>query len=309
MSFFDSKEEVIDIELTQYGKHLLSTGKFSPKLYAFFDDDILYDAQYSNIVENSVEIQNRIEEETPRLKTQYVFSSIEKDVRRGSVNPVKSNHKLLMPLGNSEIGINKMPAWKIQLLKGKIKDISNLEIISSAEESIPQINIDPITYKLHYDANLSLVTKEEFGLFDIREMNSIFQNENFYIEVFLVEKVDSQGNLIIDNSTSYEEKLIKLAFKKTNKKIKDGFLVDFNGTSIEERNSSEDPSYVNYWFNIVVDDYIDEELLTQIEIEEKENIFLTMGKESKFKGTISPSAQQNNDIITNIMDSEAECKR
>ena len=30
MGFFDRKEEVIDIELTQYGKHLLSLGKFKP---------------------------------------------------------------------------------------------------------------------------------------------------------------------------------------------------------------------------------------------------------------------------------------
>ena len=43
MSFFDSKEEVIKIELTQFGKYLLSKGKFAPKYYAFFDDDIVYD--------------------------------------------------------------------------------------------------------------------------------------------------------------------------------------------------------------------------------------------------------------------------
>ena len=47
MTFFNRKEEVIDIELTQYGKLLLSKGKFKPKKYAFFDDDIVYDTQYS----------------------------------------------------------------------------------------------------------------------------------------------------------------------------------------------------------------------------------------------------------------------
>ena len=46
MTFFNRKEEVIDIELTQYGKLLLAKGEFKPKKYAFFDDDVIYDAQY-----------------------------------------------------------------------------------------------------------------------------------------------------------------------------------------------------------------------------------------------------------------------
>ena len=47
MKFFDKKEEVIDIQLTQYGKHLLSVGKWRPVYYAFFDDNILYDGRYA----------------------------------------------------------------------------------------------------------------------------------------------------------------------------------------------------------------------------------------------------------------------
>ena len=44
MNFFNQKDEVIDIELTQYGKRMLSLGKFKPAHYAFFDKDILYNA-------------------------------------------------------------------------------------------------------------------------------------------------------------------------------------------------------------------------------------------------------------------------
>ena len=71
MSFFNKKEDVIDIQLTQYGKHLLSKGKFKPVSYAFFDEDILYDAKYANITEEQNEAQTRIEA-TPYLKTQHV---------------------------------------------------------------------------------------------------------------------------------------------------------------------------------------------------------------------------------------------
>ena len=43
MKFFDSKEEVLDIQLTSYGKAMLAKGKFKPEFYSFFDDDIRFD--------------------------------------------------------------------------------------------------------------------------------------------------------------------------------------------------------------------------------------------------------------------------
>ena len=43
MEFFNSKEDVLEIKLTQYGKFIYSKGKFKPTYYAFMDDDILYD--------------------------------------------------------------------------------------------------------------------------------------------------------------------------------------------------------------------------------------------------------------------------
>ena len=54
MTFFNKKEEVIDIELTAYGKYLLSKGKFSPQFYAFSDDEIVYDPAFNN--SGSVEV-------------------------------------------------------------------------------------------------------------------------------------------------------------------------------------------------------------------------------------------------------------
>ena len=47
MKFLDKKEQVLDIQLTQYGKRLLSNGKFKPHSYAFFDDDIIYDTAWA----------------------------------------------------------------------------------------------------------------------------------------------------------------------------------------------------------------------------------------------------------------------
>ena len=39
MTFFNKKEEILEIKLTSFGKHLLSCGKFKPAYYKFFDND------------------------------------------------------------------------------------------------------------------------------------------------------------------------------------------------------------------------------------------------------------------------------
>ena len=75
MLFMDKKEEVLDIELTPYGKKLLSMGKMKPVYYAFFDDNIMYDSEYGGQEEDQNIIQQRITELTPQLQTQYKFTS------------------------------------------------------------------------------------------------------------------------------------------------------------------------------------------------------------------------------------------
>ena len=42
MTFFNKKTEVMQIEMTPYGRYLYSIGKFKPHSYEFVDDDILY---------------------------------------------------------------------------------------------------------------------------------------------------------------------------------------------------------------------------------------------------------------------------
>ena len=60
MSYYDKKQEVIDIQLTQYGKIALSQGRFRPHSYGFFDDDIIYDVSYIGFSEEQNSSQDRI---------------------------------------------------------------------------------------------------------------------------------------------------------------------------------------------------------------------------------------------------------
>ncbi len=83
MQFFDDKQEVMDVVITPYGKHLLSQGTFKPEYYAFFDDDILYDSLWvsgSSITETQNAIEGRIQEQTPRTKQQSTYLGVESTI-------------------------------------------------------------------------------------------------------------------------------------------------------------------------------------------------------------------------------------
>ena len=60
MSFFNKKEDVLDIVLTPHGRHLLSKGKLKPAFYSFLDDDILYDIAAASGTESNYQIKDRI---------------------------------------------------------------------------------------------------------------------------------------------------------------------------------------------------------------------------------------------------------
>jgi hypothetical protein len=161
MAFFDKKEEVLNIELTQMGKLMLSRGKFTPHSYAFFDDNILYDGEYSGIVEEPREVQERVQN-TPQRKTQYCFTSLERQVKEltelirtkkaSYMDDIVQNYQereyaLNYMIGTSEYNNEKYPSWKVNFLRGRINSIDSN--ITSAQQvvKIPQINVKPVLYK------------------------------------------------------------------------------------------------------------------------------------------------------------------
>lgn len=137
-SIFDSKEEVLDIQLTSYGRFLLSKGKFKPEYYAFFDDDVIYDINYcTSSAERQNDIQERILNETPILKPQVFFRSLDENIAQNSYiisdntaklkllenqNISEKNYALALPLGNSSHNNQFYPAWNISAIHGFISE-------------------------------------------------------------------------------------------------------------------------------------------------------------------------------------------
>ena len=78
--FLDKKEQVIDFQLTPYGKHRLSVGQLKPAYYAFFDTGITYDSEYAGFTEVQTKIHERIKTETQFIEGILLFEEAENTV-------------------------------------------------------------------------------------------------------------------------------------------------------------------------------------------------------------------------------------
>ncbi|MFM1840081.1 MAG: hypothetical protein RIR47_130 [Bacteroidota bacterium] len=141
-TFFDSKQEVIDFQLTPHGKRLLSKGKFKPAFYSFVDEGVIYDSNYFSASTNQNDIESRIQDQTPVLKVSPLTYGIERDLKsKGNVSEKLLVDKLSV-LSNSQIGSEYAPSWNVSLLKNTI--INTQPYYTSSDGfyiTIPQINI------------------------------------------------------------------------------------------------------------------------------------------------------------------------
>ena len=287
MKFFDKKEEVIDFQLTQYGKHLLSQGHFTPVYYAFFDDGILYDSEHAGFEEEQNNVIERIKNETPTLKTQHAFSGAETRIRKEETIQQKEDkiQSLSGQLGNGKIGTSMIPAWDLKLYEGEIQEVRNgagvdmIRLIGSQvpTQQIPQIEVR-CTYNTYIiDANdidendprfdiaeifsgyseknssvfedgTFVQLDEENLIIDCLENNTDFQKGNFDIEVFLIED-------LTDSAAGEVERITPLKFKKSPDNVVNGILLD--DSEIPDFEDELDPSYVEYYFDVHTDAEID----------------------------------------------------
>jgi hypothetical protein len=198
--FFNQKEEVINIELTPFGKEQFSKGIFSPAFYAFYDGSIIYDGEYVNITETQNQITNRITTETPKLKpnTKFstnpgsVYSMMTANDRDTLVQNVSSSAPFIRTLGSSDPNSEYLPSWNIEVLD--LSDVGlNSGVLYKMDNTIPQmsatLNID---YRRSEEGILDLIGSDTL-LLDVQELNTIFKtNGNFDIEVYKANEDDSQ---------------------------------------------------------------------------------------------------------------------
>jgi len=295
MTFFNQKEEVIQIELTQFGKHLLSMGKLKPAYYAFFDDDVIYDARYAGVDENNGTAVERIKS-IPRPKVQYVFTGIEEQVKKNleliksgkqtldSLNllPTADKHYVLNNrIGTSFLGDNKIASLSVTMLNGEIQSTTLLQtgsldtkpliktpllqlkdadyILSSKRVGSNSESPEGVVYLSTYHDGTAVALEEDYFLIEITEKNVENEMKNFDIEMFICEQNESTG----------EESYIPLHFDQKFEDYKNGILLDPQSTDIESdsfvlQQKNSDQFRAENFFNILIDNEIEKNLICQL---------------------------------------------
>jgi hypothetical protein len=271
MTFFNKKEDVISIELTPYGRSLLSKGQLMPQYYAFFDDDILYDSQSGGFSESNNEIFNRIIEETPRLRPQRDLTSVESNIftnERGEDQnrphtKLKLNY-MTEPLGTSDQVSDYAPSWSSTLLQGEITGSVETTLTGSDQylRQIPQVNCTieytmqvrnvsedppvggqessptaPVSDVFPDGTYIDLI--EEQILCELKEKSGFNFKDSLEVEVYLYDDTAA-------------ENLIPLKFAPDSTQIVNDILVSDVQTPAVEIN----PSYVEYYVDFNTDGLI-----------------------------------------------------
>ena len=161
MAFFDKKEEVMKMELTPYGRYLLSVGKLRPHYYAFFDDDIVYDSNWAGFYEPQKDIHDRIKEQTRKKPQPSNMSAEERVKKSNNVSRADAqtdvdrtelarqeyserNYVLPLALGTSDQLYDYAPAWSVNMPNIGIKSNTQQITGSHASVRIPQVELEDI---------------------------------------------------------------------------------------------------------------------------------------------------------------------
>ncbi len=278
MSLFDSKEEVLEITLTGYGKHKLSIGEFEPEFYAFYDDGVLYDIGYANGSEEQNKIEPRITDNTPYLKPQPYYYGVETEYKkyhksvkeekifhkRPFVSPpavIRENNLFQSMLGTIDTQVLKSPDISFQcltdnLLSSKVSYTGSFttniipQIVANPEHSIRPLSVSELSRKKDQIVNDPFEIDKDFLLEGFKFGEGVFVEEEEFILEISEDSIDSGGNnfmleiFSIDDSDGIET-LLPLKFKPVG---------ESNRVSINE-------SFAEFFFEIEVDEQVPDSVL------------------------------------------------
>ena len=278
MTFFNKKEDVISLELTPYGRKLLSSGELKPEYYAFFDDDVLYDSARGNFTENNSQIKTRILSETVSLKPLASNSGVETNINTQYEKMI--DNSMLYSIGTSSPAEKKGTGWNAIMLSNEISSSSLTSSLNSSILAIPQINCEveftmslgnmdtyegdyselANSYDIEFDVNGNFIKiEDEDVLLYLMEKNGFVDMKSFELEVFLYEEDESD--------------LKKLNFFGEKHVIVNDILT----MGMPNPDMEPTPDHVEYYMDILLDGQIpDEDICAGIDKLQDGNIHLNL---------------------------------
>jgi hypothetical protein len=287
-TFLNKKEQVWDLQLTTYGRYLLSLGNFKPASYSFYDNNVIYDNRYTEgtTTETQNDVHNRIKNETQYLSSMTLFASVEETSKTemGGVvdlsnlknvaaksRPRENIFKFDGAIGDAYLDgdANQAPSWKIVTLQSTISGSATKDITNN--QNIPQIDIDARYVKKikktapnfdpdgarsinlttpNFKDNRVIVLEQNDPVIYIEEVNTQILTENFEMEVFEVL-----------TSPNGSETLIRKYFESFEPQIKDGIML--SPTPQKNQIQTLTTGAVEYYFDLLSDKDIDQQLACQ----------------------------------------------
>jgi len=270
MTFINKKESVIKIELTPLGKRKIAKGIFKPDHYVFFDDDIIYDNEYTGQPDAINAAQDRIKQAVI-MEPQYLKNGIEtsfdieselissgsKDLfeeLRQTDNTEESERLLSFPLGNMELATQNAPKFELVSWNRKI---SNDTVLYSDRFSnglkIPQIEMN-LTHS---------VVKDTKNIKDPED--TLYDRESFRVDFSEPEVEFLNGSKLIQKPEplliSLDEFNVKYGLENFDVEIfeivpTDPTTQDPNATEVLVK--LEETEHVLKYFDIKTDDSVEE---------------------------------------------------
>ena len=270
MSFFNKKEDILEVKLTPYGRKLLSHGQLKPEYYAFFDDDVLYDSnkvsQNGGTDEDSSQTKTRILTNTPSIKPLCANFGVESNNHTSDTAKLINNY-MPYPIGTNSVVEKKSSGWDVISLDKEFDSFSltsslsysNTAIKTSSERLlIPQINCkleftmsvgtpDPSAtanalYLIQDESvfDQTIVVNDEQMVLYLMEKNGFLHGDSYEVEVFLREE--------------QEENYTKLNFAKRPDVVVNGLLQ--HGETLDVPIT---PENVEYWIDLLLDEEVPDE--------------------------------------------------
>ena len=326
MSFFDKKEEVIEMKLTEYGKKKLELGRLKPAFYAFFDDDVLYNTEAAGFTEVQNDADRRIRFDTPSLKVQksttgaetrvnqfleavsdplqekdssgqYVISENSVDFISAFQDTPQFAQKFFLgsdPLGTSDLKTQYVPAWHANALEGEISSSLYYQTVNLTASN-PGLsdgivrNIPQLDITIDYKSFYS--SDDELDDLTGKQAEKIVrlaENNEVGVALYLEENY-LVLDLVEKNTDNLKENFEIEVFLSGS----DGAYSKKTFLSTDRLNEDLDDQKVEFFANIFVDSEMPNEVIDRLNIQE-----------SVLKGTIARTQLSRNLYIS---DNEDAC--
>jgi len=277
MTFFNKKEDILELQLTPYGRKLLSQGKLKPEFYAFFDDDVLYDTGKAGFTETNSQSKTRILTETPSLKPQSTNFGVETNI--DTMYHENIDNFMPNPIGTSSPIDKKTAGWNAIALNKEFDTFELSSSLNSSIQNIPQINctlnftmsvdninnfngdfsdlVNEFDFDTDSDGNFIKLQKETLVLY-LTEKNGFVNNDAYEVEVFMYEE-DNQN-------------LKKIDFQKRPQRVVNDLYQE-----VEQINEEATSKNVEFYIDLMVDSEVpDEEICEGVEKLKESNIYLEL---------------------------------